>query len=97
MKDVSGKPKASKKYRSGVISKEDDRADVMIGSDDDEEGYQNLYKYSDPKAAQRDYDSFLSEAEMAQELDSGFKKGGSVNLSQCKVSTAQKNKSNANW
>lgn len=63
-----------KKYRAGTLSKEDDKASLMTATDD----VANLYKYSDKKAAQKDYDLFKSEAEM------GMKKGGSVKSSASK-------------
>jgi hypothetical protein len=57
-----------RKYKSGTLSKEDGKADLMISSDD----RPNLYKYGDEKAAQKDYELFKSEAEM------GMRKGGYV-------------------
>jgi hypothetical protein len=57
-----------KKYRSGTLSKEDGKAALMTAEDD----MPNLYKYSDEKAAEKDYDLFKSEAEM------GMRKGGYV-------------------
>ncbi len=57
-----------RRYKSGSLSKEDGKADLMIESDD----RPNLYKYSDDKAAQKDYELFKSEAEM------DMRKGGYV-------------------
>ena len=57
-----------KSYKSGILSKENGKADLMVASDN----RPNLYKYSDDKAAQKDYELFKSEAEM------GMKKGGKV-------------------
>ena len=55
-----------KKYRAGTLSKEDGKASLMTETDD----MPNLYKYSDTKAAEKDYDLFKSE--------SGMKQGGYV-------------------
>ena len=96
MKDAQDKSGSSKKYRSGAISEEDDNANILIDSSDDGKVYQNYYKYSDPKAAKKAFDDFMAEAEIAEEMD-GQKKGGAVNLSRCKVSTSQKNKSSPKW
>ena len=57
-----------RKYKSGTLSKENGKADLMVASDD----RPNLYKYSDDKAAQKDYELFKSEAEME------MRKGGYV-------------------
>ena len=57
-----------KKYRAGTMSKENGKASLMTAEDD----MPNLYKYSDEKAAEKDYDLFKSEAEM------GMRKGGYV-------------------
>ena len=59
-----------RKYRSASMSKEDGKALLMTANDDTP----NLYKYSDQKAAEKDYDLFKSEAEM----DMGLRKGGKV-------------------
>jgi hypothetical protein len=57
-----------RKYKSGTLSKDNGKADLMVASDD----RPNLYKYSDDKAAEKDYELFKSEAEM------GMRKGGYV-------------------
>ena len=57
-----------KKYRSGTLSKDNGKAALMTEEDDTP----NFYKYSDEKAAEKDYDLFKSEAEM------GMRKGGYV-------------------
>ena len=57
-----------KKYRAGTLSKDNGKAALMTATDDTP----NLYKYSDEKAAEKDYDLFKSEAEM------GMRKGGYV-------------------
>lgn len=59
---------AKKKYRSGTLSKEDGKAALMVSDDE----MPNLYKYSNPKDAEKDYDLMKSEAEM------GMRKGGYV-------------------
>lgn len=57
-----------KKYRSGTLSKEDGKAALMTADND----MPNLYKYSNPKDAEKEYDLMKSEAEM------GMRKGGYV-------------------
>ncbi len=97
MRDTQGKSGSSKRYKSGAISKEEKDANILIQNDDDGKTYQNYFKYSDPEAAQRAYDDFMAEAEMADELESGMKKGGAIDLSKCKVNTAKKNSSSSKW
>ena len=97
MRETENKLSPSKRYKSGSISKEENDASILIQNEDNGKTYQNYYKYSDPKAAQRDYDNFLAEAEMADEIESGKKKGGAINLSKCKVNTAKKNSSSSKW
>ena len=41
-----------KKYRAGTMSKDNGKASLMTAEDD----MPNLYKYSDEKAAEKDYD-----------------------------------------
>lgn len=53
---------------------EDDSAVISIANEDDEDLYENFYKYSDPKAAKRDYENFKASAEMSLDM----KKGGKV-------------------
>ena len=69
-----GSSGGEKKYRAGTLSKENGKATLMTSTDDKP----NLYKYSDAKAAAKDYDLFKSEAEM------GMKKGGAVKNSASK-------------
>ena len=57
-----------RKYKSGTLSKEDGKAELMISSDD----MPNLYKYGNKGDAEKDYELFKSEAEM------GMRKGGYV-------------------
>lgn len=98
MRDSQNKSGSSKKYRSGALSKDEADANILIQNDDNGKTYQNYYKYSDPEAAQRAYNDFMAEAEMADELDAGGrKKGGAIDLSKCKVNTAKKNKSGSSW
>jgi hypothetical protein len=48
-------------YNRGTLSRGNSRADIDIASGNGENVYQNYYKYSDPEAAQRDYENFLAE------------------------------------
>jgi hypothetical protein len=50
-------------YNRGTLSRGNSRADIDIASDNGGNVYQNYYKYSDPEAAQRDYENFLAEYE----------------------------------
>ena len=63
-----GSSGTKKKYRAGTLSKEDGKASLMTETDD----MPNLYKYSNPKDAEKEYDLMKSEAEM------GMRKGGYV-------------------
>lgn len=92
-KDKEGSAGTRKKARFGALSKGTDSAMVAINIADDEEEYDNAYRYSDPEAAQRAYDDFKIEAEML----SGMKRGGAVDLSKCKVNTVKANKSGSKW
>jgi hypothetical protein len=93
MKDKEGAAGNRKKARFGALSKDMDSSMLSINSSDDDEEYDNAYRYSDPEAAQRAYDEFQAEAEML----SGMKRGGAVDLSQCKVNTVKANKSGSKW
>jgi hypothetical protein len=48
-------------YNRGTLSRGNSRADIDIASNKGGNVYQNYYKYSDPEAAQRDYENFLAE------------------------------------
>jgi len=50
-------------YNRGTLSRGNSRADIDIASDNGGNAYQNYYRYSDPEAAQRDYENFLAESE----------------------------------
>jgi hypothetical protein len=62
-------------YNRGTLSRGNSRADIDIASDNGGNVYQNYYKYSDPEAAQRDYENLLAESEMRNDL-SGYAEGG---------------------
>jgi hypothetical protein len=62
-------------YNRGTLSRGNSRADIDIASDNGGNVYQNYYRYSDPKAAQRDYENLLAESEMRNDL-SGYAEGG---------------------
>jgi hypothetical protein len=65
----------SSNYNRGAISKSNKGAKVDIASNNGGNVYQNYYKYSDPKAGQRDYENFLAESEMRNDLY-GYAEGG---------------------
>ena len=62
-------------YNRGTLSRGNSRADIDIASDNGGNVYQNYYRYSDPEAAQRDYENLLAESEMRNDL-SGYAEGG---------------------
>ena len=49
-------------YNRGTLSRGNSRADIDIASGNGGNVYQNYYRYSDPEAAQRDYENFLAES-----------------------------------
>jgi len=62
-------------YNRGTLSRGNSRADIDIASDNGGNVYQNYYRYSDPEAAQRDYENLLAESEMRLGL-LGYAEGG---------------------
>jgi len=56
-----GKEGRPSNYNRGTLSRGNSRADIDIASGNGGNVYQNYYRYSDPEAAQRDYENFLAE------------------------------------
>jgi hypothetical protein len=93
MRSEEGPSKNKSTFESGALSKDKGKNEVMIDSDSPNRS--NYYKYKNEDDAQEAYDSLQAESQMRAEM--GIKKGGKIDLSQCKVNTAQKNSSKSRW
>ena len=93
MQSKEGPSKSKSTFESGALSKDRGQSEVMLDSDSPNRS--NYFKYKNEQDAQDAYDSLEAESQMRSEM--GMKKGGEINLADCKVNTAQKNSSNSRW